>query len=133
MDFRPADQDHPGGKALLWFAGRREWRKLARALTATAVVSGLSYLLDPGLWREWVGLLLSAGGDDTSFISVRTLAAVAAVLVCATGNHARCLPLAIWLAAPVFSAEQQGHVHLHRAAAAGQRLRCLAIRASASR
>jgi hypothetical protein len=41
------------GIGLLWFVVRREWRSLAIALGATALVSGLSFLVAPGLWAEW--------------------------------------------------------------------------------
>jgi hypothetical protein len=45
------------GVGLLWFAVRREWRSLAVALGATAVVSVVSLAAAPDAWREWLALL----------------------------------------------------------------------------
>ncbi|HEX5467090.1 MAG TPA: glycosyltransferase family 87 protein [Candidatus Limnocylindrales bacterium] len=47
----------PSGAGLLWFAVRREWRPLATALLATAIVVAISLVLDPGLWRDWTAAL----------------------------------------------------------------------------
>jgi hypothetical protein len=44
------------GLAVVWFAGRREWRKLAIALGVTAVIAAVSFLLEPGLWAEFVAV-----------------------------------------------------------------------------
>jgi len=47
------------GVGLLWFAVRREWRRLGIALGVTAVIVAGSLVLDGRLWVEWVteGLL----------------------------------------------------------------------------
>jgi hypothetical protein len=45
------------GVGLIWFAVRREWRHLALALGATAIIAGVSFLLAPNLWFEWLGRL----------------------------------------------------------------------------
>jgi hypothetical protein len=42
------------GVGLLWFATRREWRHLAIALGATAVVVAASLLVDGPLWAAWI-------------------------------------------------------------------------------
>jgi len=42
------------GIGLAWFAFRREWRKLAIALGATAAVAAISFVLAPQLWREFI-------------------------------------------------------------------------------
>jgi hypothetical protein len=39
---------------VLWFLARREWRQLAVALGATAIIFALSFALSPGLWIEWI-------------------------------------------------------------------------------
>jgi hypothetical protein len=44
------------GVGLLWFAVRQEWRSLAIALGATALVC-VPTLLAPDLWRQWFGML----------------------------------------------------------------------------
>jgi hypothetical protein len=48
------------GVGLLWFAFRREWRSLAIALGATAVISAISFAVRPDLWRAWIELLVAA-------------------------------------------------------------------------
>src|SRR6185503_5545114 len=48
------------GVGLLWFAFRREWRSLAIALGVTAAVSAVSFVVAPGLWRDWFDLLVAA-------------------------------------------------------------------------
>jgi hypothetical protein len=42
------------GVGVLWFAVRREWRNLASVLVATAIVAGVSVLLAPASWVDWV-------------------------------------------------------------------------------
>jgi hypothetical protein len=42
------------GIGILWFAVRGEWRKLAIALGTTAAIAGVSFLIDPGAWGEWI-------------------------------------------------------------------------------
>jgi hypothetical protein len=41
------------GVGLVWFAVRREWRRLAVAVAATAVVVAVSVVLDSRLWIAW--------------------------------------------------------------------------------
>jgi hypothetical protein len=44
------------GIAVVWFAGRREWRKLAIALCVTAVIAVASFVLAPNLWADFVAV-----------------------------------------------------------------------------
>ncbi len=46
------------GIGLLWFAARREWRSLALAFGATALLIAISFSIQPGLWDDWLLLLL---------------------------------------------------------------------------
>ncbi len=46
------------GVGLLWFLVRREWRSVAIVLLATMAVSGVSFVLAPGLWVEWIQSLV---------------------------------------------------------------------------
>jgi len=48
------------GVGVLWFAFRREWRNLAIALGATALVAAASFVFQPDLWRQWLDLLVAA-------------------------------------------------------------------------
>jgi hypothetical protein len=51
------------GVSLLWFVVRREWRSLAWALGATAVIAAVSFAIAPGAWWDWVKFLQSS--NDT--------------------------------------------------------------------
>jgi hypothetical protein len=42
------------GVGLVWFAVRREWRRLAIALGVTAALVLISLVIDPALWRAWL-------------------------------------------------------------------------------
>ena len=53
------------GVGLAWFASRREWRSLAIASAATAAVVGISLLLAPHLWMDWINALRSDAGAAT--------------------------------------------------------------------
>ena len=46
------------GVGALWFLVRREWRSLGTVVLGTLLVSGLSFVLSPGLWGEWVQALV---------------------------------------------------------------------------
>lgn len=45
------------GVGLVWFAARREWRSLAVAVGATALIAAASFALDPAGWLAWMDLL----------------------------------------------------------------------------
>jgi hypothetical protein len=45
------------GVGLLWFVARREWRSLAWALCATAVIAAVSFVIAPGAWFDWARYL----------------------------------------------------------------------------
>jgi hypothetical protein len=42
---------------LAWYVGKGDWRGLARALGATAIVAGATLLVAPGLWIQWLDVL----------------------------------------------------------------------------
>jgi len=94
------------GIGLLWFAVRREWRSLAIATVGTGIIVGASYLLAPGLWHEWVALLIGNAGA-TSGVQVIPLPlaarlAIAAVIIAfaARTDRAWLLPIGVALAMP---------------------------------
>lgn len=60
------------GIGLLWFAVRREWRALAIALAATAVIALVSFVILPDQWRTWVDVVLRnvAAGKSGTWASV---------------------------------------------------------------
>ena len=93
------------GVGVLWFAGRREWRKLGIALATTAAVGLLSFSLTPEVWFDWVARLRgdtqTAGNVYVSLIALRL--AVAALLVVYGGRTGRSwlIPIAVVLALPI--------------------------------
>ncbi len=70
------------GVGILWFLVRREWRNLATVVVATAIVAGVSVLLAPSSWVDWV----------------RSLAANAAI---PTSDYAGLIFGPLWLRAPL--------------------------------
>ena len=58
------------GVGLLWFAVRREWRKLAIALGATAAVVAVSFLVMPDNWRAWIALLAANTGKGGTWAAI---------------------------------------------------------------
>lgn len=47
------------GIGLVWFALRREWRFLLIAFGSTAVILGVSFVLMPRAWADWLGFITS--------------------------------------------------------------------------
>jgi hypothetical protein len=106
------------GVGPLWFLVRRDWRSLAIALGATALIALLSFLLAPDAWREWVRLLLhpevfrAPGRADLTplfhpppaFLLAAQLPVVAAVTVwAAKTDRPWLLAVAMFFASPVFN------------------------------
>jgi hypothetical protein len=97
------------GVGVLWFAGARQWRKLAIALGTTALIVGVSLAVAPAAWRDWLDLLTRSSGvavpSEIGIIPgplwLRT--AVAAVLVVVGGwrGWRWTVPVAVAVALPV--------------------------------
>jgi hypothetical protein len=95
------------GVGLIWFAVRREWRSLAIALGATAAIAGVSFVLAPGLWFQWVDVLLK--NRDVEFrlpvvpgpLPVRMAASGLLVAWGAHNNRRWTVPVAAAFAVPV--------------------------------
>jgi hypothetical protein len=58
------------GVGVLWFAARREWRSLAIALGATAMIVAVSFATAPSLWSEWFTALTTLRGQAAGEIPV---------------------------------------------------------------
>jgi len=93
------------GLGLAWFAVRREWRNLARALGFTAALAVISFLIEPKWWSDWLAMLqtdvgTSAGTSVPIPLVVRF--PVAFVLVAWGGRTDRrwTVPVAAFLALP---------------------------------
>lgn len=50
------------GVGLLWYAVRGEWRSVALAIGATSIVAGVSFVLAPGLWVQWIATMAGSTG-----------------------------------------------------------------------
>jgi hypothetical protein len=96
------------GIGLLWFATRREWRSLAIALGVTAAISLVSFVLAPGAWTAWAGVLATGGGPQpgqTQLIplplGVRLAAAAMITVAAARTNQRWGVLVAAFVAMPV--------------------------------
>ena len=93
------------GIGTLWFVFRGEWRKLAIALGATAVLALPTMVLFPQLWREWVDWLITSATASTVSsglpLTVRLPTALVLIFVGARRNWSWVVPLACMLALPV--------------------------------
>lgn len=95
------------GVGILWFLVRREWRSLALAVGTTAAIAGVSFLLAPDLWREWVGVIVAnrnATGDYPSVpvpLLVRLPAAAVLVTWGALTNRRWTVLIATMISAPI--------------------------------
>ena len=97
------------GLGLLWFPLRGEWRSFGRALAATAVVAGVSFVLAPHLWFDWVELLArqATGGGEagTSYgpfsLPVRVLLAAVVLIWGARTDRRWTVPIVAVLASPL--------------------------------
>lgn len=96
------------GVAILWHVARREWRSLAIAVGATALVSTISYLVAPQLWSEWIAVLRgSSDAPPVNTLLPLPLAVRVALggLIVAIGGirgWAWTIPVAMVVAQPVF-------------------------------
>lgn len=109
---------HPGSMALpiltkmgpgigvLWWVFRREWWPLLVSIAVTAVIFGVSLLLAPGLWSEWLVYTL-ANRDAPSPIplvavpfGIRVLMSVALLAWAAPRDHRWAVPIAAGWAIP---------------------------------
>lgn len=96
------------GVGLLWFVVRREWGALALALAATAAVAGVSFVLAPDLWADFVQ---AAGTQVGATVDVprqavpiplpfRLLAAALLVTWGARTDRAWVIPIAVAISVP---------------------------------
>jgi hypothetical protein len=103
----------------VWFIARREWRALAISCGAVLGLAAISFALGPGLWHEWLRLLLHPNsfaqpqhGSMRPLIYPRTPLLLALELPVAVGitvyaartDKKWLLPLAMIFANPVFTA-----------------------------
>ncbi len=89
---------------VLWFAFRGEWRKLGIALGVTALLTAISFVLAPGLWAEWIALLVkgSQWPSDTAIgpLWLRLGIALPLLAYAARTDRKWLLPVVVTLALP---------------------------------
>lgn len=92
------------GVGVLWFAFRREWRKLAIALGFTAAIAALSFIAAPDLWFDWTAALSSMArlpqSDLVPPLLVRVPIAILIVAFAARTNRKWLVPVACLVAVP---------------------------------
>ena len=93
------------GIGLLWFLARGEWRALAIALGSTALIAGISFVIAPDLWPQWLAVLQSDVGTSAHLsievpLAIRLPVAAALVIWGARTDHRWTLALATLLALP---------------------------------
>jgi hypothetical protein len=95
------------GVGLAWFVARREWRALGIALGTTAVIAGVSFVLAPQLWQDWVGVLQASSGRETTWLGtllgplwLRVLIATAIAFVGGLAGRRWPVAVAVMLAVP---------------------------------
>ena len=95
------------GVGLLWFAVRREWWSLVTALGATLAVVAISTVVAPGLWRDWVDILVwnvgqpILSGSIPIPLIVRLPIAIVLLVWGALADRRWVVPVACLLALPV--------------------------------
>lgn len=96
------------GVGLLWFAVRREWRNLAIALGVTVTLVGVTFVLAPRLWLDWIATLREGSAWNVDQIVAlnmpllpRLVVAAGVVTVGALRGWRWAVPIAAMLAVPV--------------------------------
>lgn len=88
------------GVGLIWFLARRDTRALIIAAACTVTAIGLSWLLSPGLWSEWVAFLWTNRSHDPLLLP-RLALAIGLVWHASLKDRAWLIPVAMFLATPV--------------------------------
>jgi hypothetical protein len=92
-----------------WFAARREWRPFLVACGVTAVITLVSFVLDPVAWRTWIDILVNSSSTPVDTpgwflpvpLVVRLPLALVVVIIAARLDRPWLLPVAVTLALPV--------------------------------
>lgn len=96
------------GVGVLWFVFRREWRNVAIAVGVTAAIAGISFVVAPDLWRQYVSTMLDNLTYDPGHpypvpipLPIRTAAAALLVLWGARTDRRWVVPVAAVVALPI--------------------------------
>jgi hypothetical protein len=94
------------GVGLLWFAIRREWRKLGLAVSATIAIVAVSFAVQPSAWFDWVALLAANLGKGGTWAAVpiplvaRAPLGLALIVWGAARNQRWTVPIGVMLCLP---------------------------------
>jgi hypothetical protein len=92
------------GVGLLWFAARREWRRLLIGVVATAGIVGLSAIIVPDAWVGWISMLSAASGATQALnvwpATLRVALAAVLVTLAAWRDRPAALPVIVCFAMP---------------------------------
>jgi hypothetical protein len=90
------------GVGLLWFAVRREWRKLTIAIGTTAAIAAVSFAIKPEWWFDWFGLMSRDQGVAAHQLPLLRYAMAAVVVAWgAKTDRPWSVPVGAFLALPV--------------------------------
>lgn len=94
------------GIGMAWHSVRGEWRAVVIGIGVTAGIVGVSVLMAPDLWAEWIGLLVANVGSGPRIqviplpFLVRLPIGVVLAVVAARWDRAWLLPIGVMLALP---------------------------------
>lgn len=94
------------GVGLVWFAARREWRQLAWAVGATAIIALVSYAISPDAWGDWFASIQGNVGRPTLMRSdvipiwLRIATGVLVVALGAVTDRRWTVPIGVFVAMP---------------------------------
>ena len=88
------------GVGVGWFLMRHEWRAFAVAVGTTAVIAGVSFLLAPSAWENWIAFLLDSPGRS-QLLALRVVLAAGLVAFGARTDRRWLVPVAVWISLPV--------------------------------
>lgn len=91
----------PGGVGILWHVARGEVRHVVRAVGLTTALIGVSVLIQPHLWSEWLAYLAHHRSDHQLSIILRCAVAAILTVVAARLRRAWLLPIAFLISEPM--------------------------------
>jgi hypothetical protein len=83
-----------------WFLVRREWRAFAIAVGTTAAIAGVSFVLNPTAWQDWIAFLLDSPGTSQLLVLRVVLGAGLVAFGALTGRR-WLVPVAVWISLPI--------------------------------
>lgn len=88
----------------LWHLVHRDWRGLRRAAALGIVLVGVSVVVSPAAWSDWVHLVTGSGGSqDSTFFAARACIALSLIAYAAFSDRAWLLAPGMVLITPVFN------------------------------